>query len=217
MIPTLNDHEVRVLGALMEKAVITPDVYPLTLNALTNACNQKNSRDPVTSLSATDVARAARDLEAKSLVKREENFRNGVEKFQQRFCNTPFSAVKLDAQEYGVLCLLLLRGAQTPGELRARAGRLCSFATNEEAAAVLQRLIDRPGGPLVARLPRRAGRQDHEYVHLLAGEVVSVAADLDLERPAAGDDRLARIDELQARIDALEAEVAALRSRLGER
>ncbi len=117
MIPRLEANEVRVLGALMEKAVITPDVYPLTINALTNACNQKSSRDPVTSLSAAEVTGAARDLEAKTLVRREENFRTGMEKYQQRFCNTPFSTVKLDAQEYGLLCLLLLRGGPA-----ARAG-----------------------------------------------------------------------------------------------
>ena len=148
MTPKLTDIEVRVLGALMEKSVVTPEQYPLTLNALTLACNQKSSREPVLNLPQVDVQRAARDLEAKTLVKREENFRNGVEKFQQRFCNTPFSSVKLNAEEYGVLTVLLLRGAQTPGELRARVGRLCSFASNDDAAATLQRLIDREGGPL---------------------------------------------------------------------
>lgn len=214
MIPTLNEHEVRVLGALMEKAVITPDVHPLTLNALTNACNQKNSRDPVTSLSSTEVAHAARDLEAKSLVKREENFRNGVEKFQQRFCNTTFSGVKLSEQEYGVLCMLLLRGAQTPGELRSRAGRLCSFATNEEVSAVLQGMIDRPGGPLVARLPRRVGRLDHEYVHLLAGAVESAPDETGAQGSSVAADRGERIAVLEARIEALEAEIQALRSKL---
>ncbi len=215
MIPRLEANEVRVLGALMEKAVITPDVYPLTINALTNACNQKSSRDPVTSLSAAEVTGAARDLEAKTLVRREENFRTGMEKYQQRFCNTPFSTVKLDAQEYGLQCLLLQRGAQTPGELRARAGRLCSFATNEEVAAVLQRMIDRAGDPLVARLPRRAGRQDHEYVHLLAGVVDS--APLDASTSVSSEGGGERIAELESRIEGLEAEIEALRRRLAER
>ncbi len=221
MIPTLSEHELRVLGCLMEKSVITPEQYPLTLNALMLACNQKSSRDPVLNLTPVETQHAARDLEAKLLLKREENFRSGIEKFQQRFCNTAFSAVQLSEQQFGALCLLLLRGAQTPGEIRSRAGRLCSFETNEDAAAVLQSLMDREGGPLVARLPRRAGRQDHEYAHLLAGEIESAPVDaaartsaLLVDRADRGD-RADRIAQLEARVAALEAALDALRAELG--
>lgn len=222
MIPKLTDHEVRVLGCLMEKSVVTPEQYPLTLNALMLACNQKSSRDPMLNLTPVQTQHAARDLEAKLLLKREENFRSGIEKFQQRFCNTAFSSVQLSAQQFGALCLLLLRGAQTPGEIRSRAGRLCSFDTNEEAAAVLQSLIDREGGPLVARLPRRPGRQDHEYTHLLAGEIESAPVDAVARTGAVsvdrGDraDRGDRIAQLEARVAALEAALDALRADLGD-
>ena len=221
MIPSLTEHELRVLGSLMEKSVVTPEQYPLTLNALMLACNQKSSRDPVLNLQPVETQRAARDLEAKLLLKREENFRSGIEKYQQRFCNTPFSSIQLSEQQFAALCLLLLRGAQTPGEIRSRAGRLCSFETNEEAAAVLQSLIDREGGPLVARLPRRAGRQDHEYMHLLAGELESAPPDASPRAGAALFDRSEqadrgdRITQLEARVEALEAALQALRADLG--
>ncbi len=218
MIPTLSEHELRVLGCLMEKSVVTPEQYPLTLNALMLACNQKSSRDPVLTLTPVETQHAARDLEAKLLLKREENFRSGIEKFQQRFCNTAFSAVQLSEQQFGALCLLLLRGAQTPGEIRARAGRLCSFETNEDAAAVLQSLMDREGGPLVARLPRQPGRQDHEYTHLLAGEIESAPPDAAARAGVATSDRGDRADriaQLEARVAALEAALDALRADLG--
>lgn len=211
----LNVEEVRVLGALMEKSVVTPDQYPLTLNALTNACNQKSSRDPVLNLDQGVVQRAARQMDERHLLKRDENFRTGVEKYSQRFCNTPFSQLQFSAGEYAVICLLLLRGKQTPGELRARSGRLHTFADNEDVVRTLQALLDRDGGPLVARLPRVAGRQDHEYMHLFAGMIESVPqAD---ERPAAGDagGRPDRVGQLEARLQALGEEVAELKRQLG--
>ena len=177
---TLN--ETRVLGCLMEKSVTTPDQYPLTLNALTNACNQKSSRDPVLSLEMGLVQRTARQLEEKHLLSVEENFSSRVEKYTQRLCDTPFAQFQFSAEEFAVICLLLLRGPQTPGELRSRGARLHSFADNDEVAQTLAALIDREGGPLVARLPRTAGRKDSEYAHLLAGAIESAAADEPVSR-----------------------------------
>jgi len=117
--------------------VLTPDQYPLTLNALTNACNQKSGRDPVMSIEKNIVQRIARDLGAKHLVQVEENFRSGVEKYKQRLCNTVFNDLQLDKPQFAIVCLLLLRGPQTPGELRARSGRLHAFADNGAVEDVL--------------------------------------------------------------------------------
>ena len=194
----------------MEKAVTTPDQCPLTLNALTNACNQKSSRDPVLALDQATVGRTARALEGEGLVTSEENFRTGVAKYSQRFCNTRFSDQHFDAAEYAVVCLLLLRGAQTPGELRTRTARLHGFEDNAEVAETLARLIDpdREGGPLVARLARAQGRRDHQYVHLLSGAVDSVAEEA---APAAAPRRESAFAALEARVAALEAEVAELK------
>ena len=211
----LSRNEARIIGCLMEKAVLTPDQCPLTLNALTNACNQKSSRDPVLALDRNTVERAARDLHEKSLVTRDENFRSGVVKYQQRLCNTMFSDLNFAEDEYAVVCLLLLRGPQTPGELRARSGRLHAFADNEAVAETLQRLMDagREGGALVARLARVSGRRDHQYAHLLSGGIESVPAD---DLPVRTPPRGGQLAELERRVAALELEVAALKGRPSE-
>ena len=119
----LTANEARVIGCLIEKSVVTPDQYPLTLNALTNACNQKSSRDPVMSLKQGEVQHVVRELEEKSLARTDENFKSRTEKYIQRFCNTRFSGYQFDPAQLAIICLLLLRGPQTPGELRARSGR----------------------------------------------------------------------------------------------
>ena len=209
----LSPHEARVIGCLMEKAVLTPDQCPLTLNALTTACNQKSSREPVLTLDRTTVERVARDLDEKSLVTRDENFRSGVVKYRQRMCNTMFSDLSLAEDEYAVVCLLLLRGPQTPGELRARSGRLHAFADNDAVVETLGQLMDaeRNGGAVVARLARAPGRRDHQYAHLLSGAIESVPQD---EVPARAEPRAGRLAELEQRVAALELEVAELKGRL---
>ena len=208
----LSPNEARIIGCLMEKAVLTPDQCPLTLNALTAACNQKTSREPVLALDRTTVERTARDLREKSLVMRDENFRSGVVKYQQRLCNTMFSELSFSEAEYAVVCLLLLRGPQTPGELRARSGRLHVFADNEAVEETLQHLMDtgREGGAVVARLARVPGRRDHQYAHLLSGAIESVPAD---DLPARTQPRGGQLAELERRVAALELEVAALKGR----
>ena len=212
--PNLTVNEIRIVGCLMEKAVTTPEQFPLTLNALTLACTQKSSRDPVLSLDQDTVRRTARVLEDKGLVTREENFRTGVTKYRQRFCNTPFSDQQFTTAEYAVVCVLLLRGAQTPGELRTRTSRMHGFADNDAVSAALASLLDpeREGGAVVARLPRVPGRRDHEYMHLFSGVIDSVPAE---ERPAAPTTpRSSRLDELEARVQTLEEELAALKQEL---
>ena len=215
MLPEFSAEEARVIGCLIEKSVITPDQYPLTLNALTNACNQKSSRDPVMKLTPGEVQRAVRKLEEKHLVRVEESFRSGVQKHTQRFCNTRYSDYQFDDAQLAIICLLLLRGPQTPGELRARSGRLHTFEDNAAVVTALTTLVQRDGDPLVVKLPRTPGRKDSEYMHVFCGPV---AAATDPPPAAAAKppppSRLA-IEELTERVATLEEQVAELKRRLG--
>ena len=207
MLPVLSDIEARLIGCLMEKSVTTPDQYPLTLNALTNAANQKSAREPVMALKPAEVQRACRALKQRSLLHIEENFRNGSEKYKQRLCNTTFNELKLDAGEYAIVTLLPLRGPQTPGELRARAGRLHEFADNEAVSAVANGLIDanEASDSLLVQLPRTPGRKDAELMHQLCG-----AVDIDAYADAHGQARESASAETTGRIQTLEARVAEL-------
>ena len=162
MLIQLSDKEARVIGCLIEKSIVTPDQYPMTLNALTNACNQKSSRDPVMSLTQGEVEHTVRLLVDQSLVNVAENFKSRVEKYTQRFCNTRYSDLQFSDAELAVVCLLLLRGPQTPGELRSRSGRLHSFEDNAEVVQALTGLVERDPYPLVVKLPRTPGRKDSE-------------------------------------------------------
>lgn len=164
----LSANEARVIGCLIEKSVVTPDQYPLTLNALTNACNQKSARNPVMTLQPGTVQKTLRDLQAANLVRADENFKSRAEKYLHRFCNSRYSDYQFDAAELAIVCLLLLRGPQTPGELRARSGRLHEFVDNNEVQHSLDGLMRRDGDPLVAKLPRTPGRKDSEYLQLFS-------------------------------------------------
>ncbi len=215
MSPNLTAIEIRIIGCLIEKSVVTPDQYPLTLNALTNACNQKSSRNPVMSLQQGEVQHTIRDLESKTLVRVEENFKSRVEKYIQRFCNTRYSDYQFDPPQLAIVCLLLLRGPQTPGELKARSGRLHSFADNAAVVDALKMLIAWQGNPLVVKLPRTPGRQDAEYMHLFSGPVdVKVRAKQAQVAAAAGTSGRTGVSELEQRVSNLEADVAELRERL---
>lgn len=216
MLQQLDDKEARVIGCLIEKSVVTPDQYPLTLNGLVNACNQKSSREPVMALTSGDVQHTIRGLEAKHLVQTAENFKSRTEKYSQRFCNTRYSDLQLDPAELAIVCLLLLRGSQTPGELRARSGRLHAFADNAEVVVALNGLLEREAGALVVKLPRSVGRKDSEFMHLFCGPIdidAHVAAASEA-RPAAASQR-GGVAELTERVDRLEAELAELKQQLG--
>ncbi len=211
-IPELNPEETRVIGCLLEKSVVTPDQYPLTLNALTNACNQKSSRNPVMSLTPGEVQHSARELENKGLLSVEENFKRGVEKYKQRFCNTGFSELQFNPAQYAIITLLLLRGAQTPGELKSRSGRLYEFADHQEVVDTLKSLLDFDGSALIVQLPRQPGRKDSEFMHLFCGEIdieeyVSAAPATRSSEPSLR----ALVADLQQRVEKLEQELAALR------
>lgn len=212
----MTPEEARIIGCLMEKAVVTPDQYPLTLNALTNACNQKSSRDPVMSLHQGDVQRTGRQLKDTGLVSIEEGFKNNTEKYSQRLCNTLLSECQFDEAAYAIICLLLLRGPQTPGELRSRGSRLHTFEDNQQVVESIKTLMDREGGPLIARLPRQSGRMDHEYVHLFFGDVESATEEPAIIQRVAVPNRDQKISELEARINALENALTILSAKLGE-
>lgn len=212
MLPILTANEARIIACLMEKSIFTPDQYPLTLNALTNACNQKSGRDPVMSLDKGVVQHTAHELRDKHLVHIDENFKNGVEKYKQRFCNTTFGDYQFNPSQFAIVCLLLLRGPQTPGELRARSERLHSFADNNEVVDTLNSLNVLLFEPLVVQLPRTPGRKDSEYMHLFSG-VVDVEAHT-AKTPATTSSSRINTTELEQRVVKLEAEVEALKAEL---
>jgi len=161
----LNDVEVRVLGSLVEKDITTPDYYPLSLNALVNACNQKNNRDPVTSLDEGKVREALSSLQEKRLAGPASGADSRVTKYEHRLQEV----YNFDRREIAVLCVLLLRGPQTPGELRGRTDRMYHFEALDEVTSTLQRLADREPS-LVKMLPRQPGTKESRYAQLFAGD-----------------------------------------------
>ena len=212
---SLTPYEARVIGCLIEKQHTTPEHYPLSLNALTNACNQKSSRDPVLQLDETTVQDTVDALMKKRLVVEKSGFGSRVTKYQHRFCNTEFGTLKFSAQELAIVCVLLLRGAQTPGELRTRTERLCRFGDIHEVEATLEQLMRRDDGPFVAKMPREAGKREIRFAQLFGeeGETTGPAepAGAIPAEAAADADRLERIEQELRR---LSEEVAALKARL---
>ncbi|MGR5067674.1 MULTISPECIES: YceH family protein [Vibrio] len=209
--------EARVIGCLIEKEVTTPDQYPLSLNALTNACNQKSNREPVMSLSEGDVVDAVDALIERRLVSDESSFNSRVSKYQHRFCNTEFGDLKLSKQEKGIVCCMLLRGAQTPGEIRTRTNRLANFNDVKEVEIVLEHLASDERGPLVVKLPREAGKRECRYMHLFCGEVDMSELSTSAYTPSSVDsERVAQLEQevaqLREELDALKVQVESLLS-----
>ncbi|WP_038176639.1 MULTISPECIES: YceH family protein [Vibrio] len=203
----LTQVETRVIGALIEKEVTTPDYYPLSLNSLTAACNQKSNREPVMSLSEIDVQQAVDNLIARRLISDESGFNSRTSKFRHRFCNTEFGDLKLTKQEKAIACCLLLRGAQTPGELRTRTNRLADFTDVKEVEAALEHMAVRSEGALVVKLPREPGKRESRYMHLFSGEVdINDIPNIPESTAVVGSER----------IEILEQEVAQLKQDLTE-
>lgn len=198
----LTPIEARVLGALIEKEATTPEYYPLSLNALVNACNQKNNREPVMQLSEDDVRQALHNLESDGLAG-EARADSRVPKYEHRLQEV-FNFTRGEA---AIVCTLLLRGAQTPGELRGRAERIYRFGEIDDVLAVLQRLMQREP-PIVTVLPRQPGSREVRYAHLLSGEVALPAA-APLETADHAD--LDRLQRLESEVALLRREVAELR------
>jgi uncharacterized protein YceH (UPF0502 family) len=214
----LTLHETRVVGCLIEKEITTPEQYPLSLNALTNACNQKSNRDPVLDLDEAAVQQLVDQLAKKRLVSEQSGYGNRVPKYQHLFCNTNFGTLKFSPQELCIVCELFLRGAQTPGELRSRASRMCRFGDVTEVEAVLTGLASREDGPFVMRLAREPGKRESRYAHLFSGEPAGAGesehravASGQAEAPRAGEGRM---EQLERRVSALEDDVAQLMQRL---
>jgi len=205
----LTPHEARVIGCLIEKEITTPEQYPLSLNALTNACNQKSNRDPVLDLDETTVQQTLDQLNRKYLVSEESGYGSRVVKYRHRFCNTEYGNLKFSPQELGVVCELLLRGPQTPGELRSRAGRLCPLKDVTEVEAALAQLGKREDGPFVVRLPREPGKRESRYAHLFGGEVDGGVA---VEREDLPPSEPSQRAQLEQRVAQLESEVAELKT-----
>jgi uncharacterized protein YceH (UPF0502 family) len=211
----LTATEARVIGCLLEKERTTPEQYPLSLNALTNACNQKSSRDPVMDLSESTVQETLDALVKRRLVMNKSGFGSRVTKYQHRFCNTEFGALNLSDEEVSILCVLLLRGPQTPGELRTRTERLHKFSDVHEVEAALERLMQREDGPFVTNLPREPGKREARYAHLFSGGVQSDESDRPAATPAlASGSTSERIQQLEATVAALQSEVDQLKERI---
>ena len=210
----LDAVEARLLGCLIEKERTTPDYYPLTLNALIAACNQKSNRDPEMHLDEPAVSKALDTLRLKGLVYLSHTAGGRVPKYahqMEKFFN-------FSQQEFGILCLLFLRGPQTPGELRSRAGRLCEFTSPADVEPVLQELVTRPGGPFVVKLARQPGQSAARYAHLLSGPVdLGEATAVPATQPSvpaasADNDRLCAIEK---EVAILRSEITQLKQQLG--
>lgn len=212
----LTPAEIRVLGCLVEKEMTTPDYYPLSVNALTAACNQSSNRDPIVSYDEAVVVRALESLRDKKLAFLSGGGQIRVPRFGHNLADS-----ELGRPEIAVLCVLLLRGPQTVGEVRGRTARMHAFDTLEDAEAVLAALAARPTGPLVVKLPRQPGMKEQRYAHLLGGAPAAAegpagapAADPEpAPRPAAAAPAAAAEQERLAR---LEGEIASLRAEMAD-
>ena len=214
----LSQLEARIIGCLLEKEITTPDQYPLSLNSLALACNQKSSREPVMALAESDVQTTIDDLIKKRLISEQSGFGSRVVKYKHRFCNTEFSELQFSPAEVALICVLLLRGPQTPGELKTRTNRLYEFTDNNQVEAALTKLSQQTP-PQVAQLPREQGKRDAKYIELfsildestvlLTGENVQVSAITQQTINAES-----RIEQLELTVADLEQRLAKIESQL---
>lgn len=206
---TLTFEETRVIGSLIEKELTTPEYYPLTLNSLKNACNQKSNRNPVVTFDDNLVDATIEQLRGKSFVSRVTGSDMRVPKFRQVFTE----ALNLSPAEVAVICVLMLRGPQTPGEIKGRTGRMFSFENLGQVDEVLHRLMEKEN-PLVVKLPRQAGMKEARYTHLLSGEPdVELLSTSNDDEASLNDDR---IDKLESEIESLKNDLESLRNEFEE-
>ncbi len=206
MLTELDQVEARVLGSLVEKSLTTREQYPLTFNALLNACNQKTSREPVMGLDTDSMGRAVQTLIEKDLVERLQAPGDRVPKFRHNIDRLLNSA---DPKLIGIITVLLLRGPQTPGEIKGRTDRFCEFTGTAEVEGILQGLCAKAEDPLVARLSRQAGQKEARYQQLFTGAAPAAQAEVPAGVPATPD----RLAQLEKRVEALEALVKAIGER----
>ncbi|ADT67038.1 DUF480 domain-containing protein [Pseudoalteromonas sp. S201] len=207
----LSMEQQRVIGCLLEKQSTTPEHYPLSLNALTNACNQKSNRAPVVNYTEEQVQTTVDELISMRLVTVNEGLSGRVNKYDHRFCNTEFSHLQFDQQQRAIICLLLLRGAQTPGELKTRSSRLADFARIDDVEKSLEQLIQ---SNHVKKLPRESGKRDCRYIHLFADQ--SSVNEASLEAQTHTDDiKNTELNDLLAEIDELKVQLKQIKAHLG--
>lgn len=205
----INAVEARVLGALLEKSITTPDYYPMSLGGIAGACNQKSNREPVMNLSEAETMDTLDTLMSKRLVWEKTPSGSRVTKYAHRLSNTLGITFEFSDKDLGVLCVLMLRGPQTAGELRTRTARLCKFENTEEVERTLTSLAQREDGPYVTRLPRQPGHKESRYAHLLCGDV-----EFDEEQTPRTHNSAASAPADDGRLSSLEQEVAELREEL---
>ncbi len=211
----LTPIEARVVGVLIEKETTTPDYYPLTLNSVVLACNQKSNREPVMELDENAVLHALNDLTRKHLVVQKNIEGSRVLKYAHDVNNV----IEFTKQEIGVICVLFLRGQQTPGEINARTSRICNFESVAQVEEVLNKLISREDGPFVAILPRKPGRRERRYAHLLCGDVEVEDENVlphENTTPAATNAESERIEKLEGQVETLQAEIVELKAKFEE-
>ncbi|WP_312382355.1 YceH family protein [Atlantibacter subterraneus] len=211
----LSATEARVIGCMLEKQVTTPEQYPLSVNGIVTACNQKTNREPVLNLSESEVQNTLDLLVKRHYLRTVSGFGNRVMKYEQRFCNSEFGDLKLNSAEVALIATLLLRGAQTPGELRGRTSRMHEFADMAEVENTLERLAAREDGPFVARLPREPGKRESRYMHLFSGDAVIPTQDEE-SGSAPSDDLALRVEALEAQVQELQTRLDSLLAHLGE-
>lgn len=206
----LSLEQQRVIGCLLEKQSTTPEHYPLSLNALTNACNQKSNRAPVVTLTEEHVLTTVNELISMRLVTLDEGFSGRVNKYDHRFCNTEFSHLQFDQQQRAIICVLLLRGAQTAGELKTRCNRLAEFSRIEDVEKSLEQLIQ---SNHVKKLPREAGKRDCRYIHLFADSPVNDNPK-DVQ-PTTSELKNIELNELLAEIEELKSQLKQIKEYIG--
>ncbi|WP_058913955.1 YceH family protein [Entomohabitans teleogrylli] len=212
----LSAIDARVIGCLLEKQVTTPEQYPMSVNGVVTACNQKTNREPVMNLAEYEVQETLDQLVKRHFLRTVSGFGNRVTKYEQRFCNSEFGNLKLSAAEVAIVTSLLLRGPQTPGELRTRAARMHEFADMAEVESTLERLASREDGPFVVRLPREPGKRESRYMHLFCGEVEMLAAVADSVSEPMDELLSERVARLEEEVEELKARLDTLLARLGE-
>ncbi|WP_221075675.1 YceH family protein [Agarivorans aestuarii] len=208
----LSLEQTRVIGALLEKETTTPDQYPLSLNALTLACNQKSNREPVMAMTEAEVQDVLVQLQDLRIVT-EAPMAGRVVRYQHRFCNSQFGGLQLTEGQRAIICLLFLRGPQTPGELRTRSQRLANFASVQEVEQSLSELAEHEAGKLVLKLEREPGKRESRYAHLFSGEpALPAASHVATSAPVVSNQNA----ELQQQIDELKQELMALKQRVSD-
>jgi uncharacterized protein YceH (UPF0502 family) len=213
---TLSAEQCRIIGVMLEKETTTPEQYPMSLNGITTACNQKSNREPVMSLSESDVQNSIDELSKMNQLMIDHKASGRVSKYYHYFCDTEFGNLKFSSQQRAIICVLLLRGPQTPGELRTRTNRLADFADVREVETALEQLQNLNGQILVKKLEREPGKRESRYVHLFSdvdesyGVAISATEAVPLESASLASVPSVSNDQLAQRVTALEEQIASL-------